>query len=768
MGERPERIRRWLPGLLTLIGFWLLAATPMAVTLEARLLAFAGHFAPPPGSTGVVMVDAAGLAPSRHTALLNALSGAKAIGVVPPVALPHAAPDLPLLYAGAFRSRSERKPAPLSGDVVRWKAAEAPLPPLPARAFGLLSGRPPAIAWLDMRSPAGAAVAPADFPTEALPGRVPLVRTYRNDLLPGFALRLAAAALDTDLGPEVLGRSAIHLDLPIGTDFAFRYYPRLPQVRVPRYAAADVLAGKVDVHDRAVLIGSMAPEEAEPVELPDGQRLSPLEAEARLVAALLNGDGWTVPPWTLWAHPGAFVFAGVLLMIVLPRLSVTSGSFLLALWSVLVFTTEFGLLTLKGIYTPLLMPGLAVLTGAPLLWLKARRDARVGALRSDLNAANRLLAEAYQAQGQLDAAFERYRRCESDEAILERLYGLGVDFERRRHFTKAGEVFNEIASANPEFRDVGERLQRNREAEQRVVLGKGGSTTASGTLILESAGLARPTLGRYELERELGRGAMGMVYLGRDPRIGRTVAIKTMALSQEFEGADLVTVRERFFREAETAGRLNHRHIVTIYDVGEEQDLAYIAMDYLKGDSLANWCRPDNLLPLDEVMAIGIQVAEALDYAHEQGVIHRDIKPANIIYDRNEGVAKVTDFGVACVTDSNKTRTGTVLGSPSYMSPEQVVGERLDGRSDLFSLGVTLFQLLSGDLPFKADSLPSLMYLIAKERHADIRNYRDFPVCVGRLINKALHKEVGRRYQSGKTMAEALRRCRREAMEVAA
>ncbi|WP_303901459.1 protein kinase domain-containing protein [Thiohalomonas denitrificans] len=770
MGEGPERTRSWLPGLLTLIGFWLLTATPLAVTLEARLLAFAGDFATPPKNTKVMVVDADGLAPAERRRLLEQLTDSKAIGVIEPLALPHAGSDLPLVYARGFLSRSAREPPSLPEGIVSWSVAEAPAPVWLAWVPGLLTGRPPTIAWLDasLFVVHSAAAAPADFPAGASSGRVPLVHAYGDDLLPGFALRLAMEVLGVDPNATPLGRSSIQLDNgTIETDMAYRIHPRLPQVRVAQYTAAEVLDGNIDVRDRVVLIGSMAPDVTEPVLLPGGQRISPLEAEARLVAALLEGHYWTLPPWSWWAHLGTFALAGVLLMIVLPRLGITSGSILLALWGVMVLTTEFGLLILKGIYTPLLVPGIAVLAGAPLLWLKTRGEARVGALRSDLSHTNRLLAESYQAQGQLDAAFERYRRCAPDDDVLDRLYGLGVDFERRRHFTKAGAVFKQIAATFPRFRDVEERLQRNREAEQRT-LGKGGSTTASGTVILESAGLARPTLGRYELERELGRGAMGMVYLGRDPRIGRAVAIKTMALSQEFEGSDLVTVRERFFREAETAGRLEHRHIVTIYDVGEEQELAYIAMDYLKGESLANWCRPDNLLSLDEVMAIGIQVAEALDYAHEQGVIHRDIKPANIIYDRDETVAKVTDFGVACLTDSSKTRTGTVLGSPSYMSPEQVVGKRLDGRSDLFSLGATLFQLLSGDLPFKSDSLPSLMYLIAKERHADIRSYRDLPACVSRLINKALHKEVGRRYQSGRTMAEALRRCRHEAMEAAA
>jgi serine/threonine protein kinase len=182
-------------------------------------------------------------------------------------------------------------------------------------------------------------------------------------------------------------------------------------------------------------------------------------------------------------------------------------------------------------------------------------------------------------------------------------------------------------------------------------------------------------LGRYEIEKELGKGAMGVVYLGRDPKINRVVAIKTMALSQEFEADELVEVKERFFREAETAGRLNHANIVTMFDAGEEHDLAYIAMEFLKGKDLVPYAKPGNLLPLPRVMSIVARVADALSYAHENNVVHRDIKPANIMYEPESDQVKVTDFGIARITDSSKTKTGMVLGTPSFMSPEQLAGK---------------------------------------------------------------------------------------------
>jgi tRNA A-37 threonylcarbamoyl transferase component Bud32 len=268
----------------------------------------------------------------------------------------------------------------------------------------------------------------------------------------------------------------------------------------------------------------------------------------------------------------------------------------------------------------------------------------------------------------------------------------------------------------------------------------------------------RTTLGRYRIDRQLGRGAMGAVYLGHDPKIGRQVAIKTMALSQEFDGAELTEARARFFREAETAGRLQHRDIVTIFDAGEDQDLAYIAMEYLKGHDLQRYTSPAQLLPVPIVLRIVARVADALAYAHSQGVVHRDIKPANVMVDPSDDSVKVTDFGIARITDSSRTRTGMVLGTPSFMSPEQMAGRRVDGRSDLYSLGVMLFQLLTGQLPHHADSMAKLMYQIANDPAPDVRTLRPgLPEALANIVALALEKRPEVRYADGRHLAEDLR-----------
>ncbi len=267
-------------------------------------------------------------------------------------------------------------------------------------------------------------------------------------------------------------------------------------------------------------------------------------------------------------------------------------------------------------------------------------------------------------------------------------------------------------------------------------------------------------LGRYQLEQELGRGATGIVYRGRDPQTGRVVAIKTVALSRELEAGELQEVSERFIREAETARRLNHPNLVRIFDAGEAHDLAYIAMEFLQGTDLTPYTRPDNLLPLPQVMRIIARVAAALHYAHANRVVHRDIKPSNIMYEPASGTVKVTDFGIALITDSSRTRTGRTLGTPSYMSPEQLAGKTIEGRSDLFSLGVTFYQLVSGHLPFQGDSLPQLVIRMANEPHLGIQAYNpQLAPCLVGIIDRALARHPAGRYQTGDEMARALKAC---------
>ncbi len=267
-------------------------------------------------------------------------------------------------------------------------------------------------------------------------------------------------------------------------------------------------------------------------------------------------------------------------------------------------------------------------------------------------------------------------------------------------------------------------------------------------------------LGQYEVVREIGRGSMGVVYLGWSKARGSEVALKTMCLANEFDQKALADAKERFMREAEFLDTLNHPNIVDFYSAGEEHGLAYIAMEFLRGVELSVYAEPGRLLPLQMLLQIMEHAAEALAYAHEKNIVHRDVKPGNIMYDSETKVIKVADFGISRLTNLSRTRSGVVLGSPFYMSPEQVMGHQINGQSDLYSLGATFFQLACGHLPYKGETDLQVMYKIAQEPHPDILTLRpDLPPCVCAIINRALAKDVAQRYQNGHEMARDIRRC---------
>ena len=266
-------------------------------------------------------------------------------------------------------------------------------------------------------------------------------------------------------------------------------------------------------------------------------------------------------------------------------------------------------------------------------------------------------------------------------------------------------------------------------------------------------------LGRYEVLSELGQGAMGVVYKARDPLIDRVVAIKTINLGLALDEKE--EYEERFYQEAKAAGRLNHPNIVTIYDVGRSGDVAYIAMEFLEGRELRDIMNDDGgLLPVDQVVDIAAQVARGLDYAHDHDIVHRDVKPSNIMVIR-DGHAKITDFGIARMASAAvRTQTGMVLGSPKYMSPEQVMGKALDERSDIFSLGVMLYEMLTGQTPFKGENVNAIMYqtLNAIPAMPNVLN-PSVPEMINFIVAKALAKSVDDRYQKAKEFADDLRAC---------
>ncbi|HZV99726.1 MAG TPA: serine/threonine-protein kinase [Methylophilaceae bacterium] len=601
----------------------------------------------------------------------------------------------------------------------------------------------------------------------------PLVLSHYDQFYPSLSLQIAAKYLNLQpkdiqarLGEGVrLGKLNIATDsfLQMNTFF---YADQGGHPAFPADSFYDVYTGKIPLEkyrDRIVLIGATAGGVGDSQVTPISSSMKPIETLAHSVASILNEDFFVVPAWGMWAERGAWLLIALYLILLLPRLNAGTAAAITAILLIGLIAVHFVLMTQQGMWLQLMVPASLLVVGHALLTTKRFLMTEKGKVKSEAESAesNRNLALMFQSQGQLDMAFDRLRKCPMDDSVMDVLYNLALDFERKRQFNKAESVFSYMAAYNLKYKDLEQRLARSKAMAETIILGgSGGGRTNSSTMVLNDGTVEKPMLGRYQIEKELGKGAMGVVYLGKDPKISRVVAIKTMALSQEFDEDELVEVKERFFREAETAGRLNHPNIVTIYDAGEEHDLAYIAMEFLKGKDLAPYTKPDNLLPLDKVMDIVAKTAEALDYAHGQNVVHRDIKPANIMYELDNGSVKVTDFGIARITDSSRTKTGMVLGTPSYMSPEQLAGKKVDGRSDLFSLGVMLYQLSTGHLPFTGDSMATLMYKITNEQHASVRAIKAaLPQSLADIIDRMLEKDVEKRYSRGAEIAADLRQC---------
>ncbi|MDX6770085.1 MAG: serine/threonine-protein kinase [Elusimicrobiota bacterium] len=593
----------------------------------------------------------------------------------------------------------------------------------------------------------------------------PLVK-YGGQLYPSYALRLTMAYLG--LKPEDLaftpgaelkvGRLSVPLDNENMMAVTFNG-PALETTRVVSFQ--DVMNDKVDASlfkDKIVIVGPTALGVATVYQTPVAAGFPSMEVVANVIENVLHQKFLTRPDWAENAEWGLIALMGLFIMFVLPRLK--------ALWGLVVSIVLA--LGIMGAGTFLFTQGQWLKVGYPMVLLVAgylviiSKGFLVTEKGKELVEAsqvetNKMLGLSFQGQGMLDLAFEKFRLCPLDDNMKDTLYNLALDFERKRQFSKAAAVLDHVAAKDPKYKDIAEKTKMLKAASEGAVFGGVGGPKKDGTVMI-TGGSTKPTLGRYEIEKELGRGAMGVVYLGRDPKINRMVAIKTMMLEAGGDDASLKEVKERFFREAESAGTLNHPNIVRIFDAGDENEVAYIAMELLDGHDLVKYGTKDGLLPLEKALDYVATVADALDYAHAAGIVHRDIKPANIML-LKDGSIRVADFGIARISASSKTATGTVMGTPSYMSPEQVAGKKVDGRSDLFSLAVALFELTTGEKPFKGgEGIGTLLFQIANDPHPDPRAIRaDLPASLKAVIDKGLAKKPEERFSRGSEMAAAIR-----------
>lgn len=596
--------------------------------------------------------------------------------------------------------------------------------------------------------------------------RLPLLIEFQGRLVPAFALQLALKSIHASMRQLSLergffGRPRLSIKhLQLSTDNAYRMlidYDRA-WTRQRIFSFAQVLDGTINptvFRHKIVLIGLTAEEVTPTFRVGSQSGVTPVEISANALGRILSTSRLSRPSWAPLLETVAVLYFAFFLVAVIPRVSFKMGAAILTVFLLTWYAMVVGLLLGYGYWIRLGGPVLLAVSG--FILLQATLYSRKW--QQEKLESNKTLGLSYQGQGMLDMAYEKYMQCPvQDPSVKNLLYTLGLDFERKRMFNKALAVYDHILSGGS-FKDVAKRSSRLKPLDSTMALNVSG-TMVEAPLMMDDTQV-KPTFGRYELVRKLGRGSMGTIYLGRDPKINRDVAIKTLAYA-DIDADQLTDVKERFFREAEAAGKLSHPNIVAVYDVGEEHDVAYIAMELLSGDDLTLHCKPDALLPADRVTAIIADVAAALDYAHSQGVIHRDIKPANIML-LEDGRIKVADFGIAQVVDASKTRSGVVLGTPNYMSPEQVAGKSLDGRSDLFSLGVVYYELLAGAKPFKGDTLNAILHAISHQAHTPLSQVvPDIPACCEAIVDKLLAKGVSRRYKSAALVTKALEQCIKE------
>ncbi len=594
--------------------------------------------------------------------------------------------------------------------------------------------------------------------------RLPLLIHYKERLFPALALQLAIKHVngrlkDIQFETDGYGWPRIGVKhLKLSTDGAYGLLVNHDSqwTRSRTYSFVDLLDGAVApeaIENKIVLIGVTGESIAPCYRLGPGAGTSMVEITANALARILSPVRLCRPSWAQALEIVMVLYFAFLLVFLVPRVNMGVGAAILLLFMATWYAAGAGLLLGYGYWVRPFGPVLMGCCGFIMIqFTNYSRYRQLEKLES-----NKTLGLSYQSQGMLDMACEKYLQCPvQDASIKNLLYNLGLDFERKRMFNKAAAIYQHIGTAGT-FKDIKERVAHLKAIEDPLGV-TGAGVKADATLAAKNH-FTNPTFGRYEILRELGRGAMGTVYLGRDPKINRQVAIKTLDYS-EVEAEELGEVQTRFFREAQAAGKLAHPNIVSIYDAGEEHDMAYIAMELLNGETLTRYCKPGSLLPPPRVLAIISDVAAALAYAHSQGVIHRDIKPGNIML-LADGRVKVTVFGIARVVDSTQTRTGIILGTPSYMSPEQVVGKNVDGRSDLFSLGIVFYELLAGVKPFQGDNISATLYALTHLAHPPLpRTCGDIPTCCEEIVDKLLAKGVTKRFGSAAQLAKTIEGCR--------
>ncbi len=588
-------------------------------------------------------------------------------------------------------------------------------------------------------------------------GRSHLIyRSYKGDLIPSFPLRVAIFYLNQKPDQVIADENRIKLgggSIPLvrgemlisfrGGDRAFT-----------RLSFSDVLNDKQTLSEikEKIVIVSFNDSESARLDTPVSQNMSEPDFNASIVSDIINLSPVSRPAYLPFIEIFLIFIVGMGASLFFPRkgqltrLLITAGIFLITLIAGIM------ILSVMRIWIKLIYISCCV--AAIYIYILAKEFLFYPGFARESHEMSRLLGLNFQSQGLLDLAFDKFQKLPLNNETKDLIYNLGLEYEKRRLINKALTAYEHV-NKDGGFRDLDDRIPKLKSSDKSSTLGSYGIVKEA-KIISGLDASERRMIGRYKILGELGKGSMGLVFKAQDPKINRLVAIKTIHFSDEFDEDVIKEIKERFFREAEIAGQLSHPSIVTIHDVGDDGELTYMAMEYLEGKDLDKFVKKKKLLPFRKVLSVVAEIADALDFAHKANVIHRDVKPANVML-LNSGHVKVTDFGIAKAISSSRTKTGVILGTPNYMSPEQIMGQKIDYKSDIFSLGVLFFQLITGELPFHGENLSGLLYKITQVKHPSPRNYDPkIPKICEKILDKAMAKDPDKRFNSAGDMGDII------------
>jgi len=654
---------------------------------------------------------------------------------------------------------------------------------------------------------------------------LPLVVRHGDKGYPSFGLQVARLFGGTAIGDVRVDRGAISIgpvDVPVApTGEVLVNWPADGEKAFPRYSFLDVVRGDVPddaFKDKVVLVAGTA-SGLDDRDFPFAAKAPGVLVYAAFLDNVFRADFVREPAWSFVAEWVLFLALCVLAVWLLPLLPTRALLVAIPVLALVVVGASAYLFVQHGLWVRSFFSAIAlVLPVALVVGLRltaSEREARdVGAEKREHQ---KLLGLSFQEKGMLDMALATFDKLPMSGDMKLVYLNLGLDYENRGQRDKALIAYRKVHDVDPRFEDVTSRIERLRSApaggtylptaapmataapvptapaaplagvptvaSATVQPGEaptelaGGATSApqrtpapslAGSPSVAGAGLTAPgsgpllpgsRIGRYEIERHLGRGGMGDVYLVRDTVINRRAALKTIREEGELDPKQVIEMRQRFYREGQTAGQLSHPNIVTVYDLGEALGMSFIVMEFVEGQTLAQLMKKQRL-SLAQIKHVVYHAAMGLDYAHKNGIFHRDVKPDNIMVSKT-GAVKVMDFGIARVVESQLTKTGSVMGTPAYMSPEQVNGEKIDARSDVFSLGVILYELLTGRKPFTGETMTSLMFAIVRDTPKPPSTI-DSKIAPSwdEILVKAMAKNRDQRYPSAKELAAAVRDAR--------